>query len=245
MTSCQPSWWTRTNRLAFDNIGWCRTNENLVFRCLWRHLRPLETQINMAQYGSCCKQREELVVKPHSNSWESIPWTSWSTVSIFRHIYFCHERTTMTKNTIFVRFHFTPCSMLTEQTKNATYFIAKTSDFWICSTSCAPCTRGNFWNTSLAFSVQRRHEMIELEILWRLLLNKLKCSILSLHFYPYTRQFNLLTCKAHIGFETTSMKPITYVNFVHLQSGMTCWNGLLRVWRIFSRYQLILDNDAK
>ena len=145
MTSCRPSWWTRTNRVALDNIEWCRTNENLIFRCLWRHLRALETEINMAQYGSCCKQREVLVNKSHPNSRESIPWRRWSTVSIFRHIYFCHERTTITKNTIFVRFHFTACySMLTEQTKNATYFIAKTNDFCIRSTSCAPCTCGNF-----------------------------------------------------------------------------------------------------
>lgn len=46
-----------------------------------------------------------------SHSRESIPWRSSSTVFIFRHIFFCHERTTMTsetsENAIFVRFYFT------------------------------------------------------------------------------------------------------------------------------------------
>ena len=92
-------------RLALDTI------ENRVFRCLWPHPRPLVTEINMAEHGSCCNQRELLVDKSHRNGRESIPWRSWSTVFIFRHIHFCHERTTMTsetsENTIFVRFYFT------------------------------------------------------------------------------------------------------------------------------------------
>ena len=41
---------------------------------------------------------------------------SWSTVSIFRHIYFCHEGTTMasetSENTIFVRFYSTLCYLM-------------------------------------------------------------------------------------------------------------------------------------
>ena len=45
-------------RLELDNTEWSRTNENRVFRCLWRHRRPLVTETNMAEYGSCCKLRE-------------------------------------------------------------------------------------------------------------------------------------------------------------------------------------------
>ena len=53
-------------------------------------------------------KREVLVDKSQRNSRESIPWRSGSAVSIFRHIYFRHEMTTMTsetsENAIFVRF---------------------------------------------------------------------------------------------------------------------------------------------
>ena len=50
----------------------------------------------------------------HCNSRESIPWRSWSTVSISRHIYFCHERMPMTlqTNMIFLRFFFTQCYLM-------------------------------------------------------------------------------------------------------------------------------------
>ena len=44
--------------LALDSIEWRRMNENHVFRCLWSHRCPLVTEINMAEYGSCCTQRE-------------------------------------------------------------------------------------------------------------------------------------------------------------------------------------------
>ena len=59
----------------------------------------------------------QLVDKSQRNSRASIPWRGWSTVSIFRHIfYFCHERTTMasetSENTIFVRFYFTRCYVM-------------------------------------------------------------------------------------------------------------------------------------
>ena len=84
--------------LALDNIRWSRTERKSSF---W--------EINMAEYGSCWKQREVLVDKLHRNSRESIPWRSWSTVSIFRHIYLSDENATMTsetsENTIVVRFH--------------------------------------------------------------------------------------------------------------------------------------------
>ena len=52
------------------------------------------------------KLREVLVHKSHRNSRESIPLRSWSTVSIFRHVYFCHERTMMTSETSETRFSF-------------------------------------------------------------------------------------------------------------------------------------------
>ena len=41
--------------------GGVEPNENRVSRCLWRHCRPLVTEINVAEYGSCCKQKEALV----------------------------------------------------------------------------------------------------------------------------------------------------------------------------------------
>lgn len=108
-----------TPRLASGNIRWSRTNENRVFLCLWCHPRSLVTEINMAEYGSCCKQREAIAVKSHRNSRESIPWRTSSTVSVFCHIYFCHERTMVTsetsENTIFVRFYFTLCSLMLTQ----------------------------------------------------------------------------------------------------------------------------------
>jgi len=108
-----------TPRLALYNIGWSRMNDNRVFRCVWCHPLLLVTEINVAEYGLCCKQREVLVDKSHRNSREIIPWRSSPTVSIFRHIYFCHERTTMTsetaENTIFVRFHFTLCYLMLTQ----------------------------------------------------------------------------------------------------------------------------------
>ena len=67
----------------------------------------------MAKYGLCYKQREVLVDKSHHSVRESNSWRSWSTVSIFRHIYFCHERTTVTsENTIFVRFYFDACYLI-------------------------------------------------------------------------------------------------------------------------------------
>ena len=67
----------------------------------------------MAEYGLCCKQREVLVDKSHHSGRESNSWRSWSSVSIFRHIYFCHERTTVTsENTIFVRFYFAACHLI-------------------------------------------------------------------------------------------------------------------------------------
>ena len=61
-------------------------NENRVFRCLWR---PLVTEINMAEYCWCCKQREALVDNSHRNSRQSILRKSWSTVSISRRLHFC------------------------------------------------------------------------------------------------------------------------------------------------------------
>ena len=105
-----------TPRLALYNIEWSRMNDNRVFRCVWCYPLLLVTEINVAEYGLCCKQREVLVDKSHRNSREIIPWRSSPTVSIFRHIYFCLERTMMTsENTIFVRFHFTLCYLMLTQ----------------------------------------------------------------------------------------------------------------------------------
>ena len=58
--------------LALDSIGWKRMNENQVFRCLWSHRCPLVTEINMAEYGSCCKRREVLVDKSYRSSTEKL-----------------------------------------------------------------------------------------------------------------------------------------------------------------------------
>ena len=80
------------------------------------HRRPPVMEINMAGYGSSGKQREVLVYKSHRHRRKIIPWRSWSTVSISRHIYFYHERTTMTsetsENTIFARIYFTLCYLM-------------------------------------------------------------------------------------------------------------------------------------
>lgn len=95
-------------RLVLHDIEWSRTNKNRLSRCPWRHCRPLVTEIKVAEYGSCFKQKEALVHKSHRSSTESIPCTSWSTVSITRCIYFCQKRTKMTsetsENTSFFRF---------------------------------------------------------------------------------------------------------------------------------------------
>ena len=78
-------------------------------------------EINMAEYGSSCKQSVILDDKSDGKSQESIPWRSWSTVSIFRHTFFHDEKATMTsetsENTIVAWFYFTLCyQMLTWST---------------------------------------------------------------------------------------------------------------------------------
>ena len=81
--------------------GEAEPHENRVFRCIWYYHIPLVTEINTTEHGSC---REALVDKLQRTRRKSIPLRSWSTVTIFRHIYFFHERTTMTsEKTIFVR----------------------------------------------------------------------------------------------------------------------------------------------
>ena len=75
-------------------------HEYRVFR--WYRRCPLVAGINMAEYGSCCKQRGLHVDKSHRNSRGSITWRSWfidkyfsllAARTIFRHIYLCGERT--------------------------------------------------------------------------------------------------------------------------------------------------------
>ena len=63
------------------------------------------------------KLREVLVDKSHRNSRESIPLRSWSTVSIFRHVYLSREDDDDDDvrdiwNTIFVRFYVTLCYLM-------------------------------------------------------------------------------------------------------------------------------------
>ena len=97
--------------LSFDNIGGGQTERKSSCFPISLTSSSLVTEINMAEYGSCCKQREELVNKSLCNSRESILCRSWSTISILHYIYFCEKRTTMTsetsENTIFVRFYLT------------------------------------------------------------------------------------------------------------------------------------------
>ena len=76
----------------------------------------VETNENMAEYGSCCKRSEVRVDKSHGNNRGSIPWRSCSTVPIFRHIYFLSREDDNEVRDIgkhdFVRFNFTLCDLI-------------------------------------------------------------------------------------------------------------------------------------
>ena len=44
-------WYDVNARKTLANIRWSRSNENRVFRCIWRHRRLLVTEMIMAEYG--------------------------------------------------------------------------------------------------------------------------------------------------------------------------------------------------
>ena len=90
--------------------------KNRVFRCLSRHRCPLVTEINMAGYGDgrSTSSRDALAAIAMWCIDDNLSLLAASTR--FRHIYFCHERTTMTsetsEKTIFVQFYFIQCDLM-------------------------------------------------------------------------------------------------------------------------------------
>ena len=97
------------SRLAFDNIGWSRTERKIVFfRGLWRHRRPLMTKINMAKYGKGRSTSSRNALSAIAVRLIEEYFSLFAAWTIFRHIYFGHYRTTMTSETSEIRF----CSVL-------------------------------------------------------------------------------------------------------------------------------------
>ena len=120
LVECSTRYLTSGRRegLALDNIGWSRTERKSSFPM---SLTSSSSSRDRNIFGGIqlvlqTIQSEVVVDKSHRKSRESIPWRRRSSVSIFNHIYFCHERTMMTsqtsEDTIFVRFYFTLCYLM-------------------------------------------------------------------------------------------------------------------------------------
>ena len=107
-------------RLALDNIGWSRTERKSCFpmSLMSSSTSRDRNKIHMAEYGDGRSTSSRDALSAIAMRFIDEYFSLFAAWTIFRHIYFCHERTAMTseisENTIFVRFYFTRCyQMLT------------------------------------------------------------------------------------------------------------------------------------
>ena len=133
---CHPKWLSRNGPLDWKYVNsvlqhrsqveeipwerlwlWFRVDGKARRLGLWRHRCPLITEINMAEYGygwsTSSKEARSGFAILFMDGFFSL-FAAWT---IFRHIYFCHERTTTmtsetSENTICVRFYFTLCYLM-------------------------------------------------------------------------------------------------------------------------------------
>ena len=85
-------------------------------KCMWRHRRPLVTEINMAGYGDGRSTSSRDALSAVATRFTDGYFSLFAVWTIFRHIYFCHYRTMMTsetsENAIFVRLYFAQCNLM-------------------------------------------------------------------------------------------------------------------------------------
>jgi len=84
------------------------------FRCLWRHRRPLVTEINMAGYVDVRSTSSRDTPSAIAARFVDEYFSLFAVRTLFRYIYFCHERMTLTpeKTRFSVGSNFTLCYVM-------------------------------------------------------------------------------------------------------------------------------------
>ena len=121
-------------------MGWSRTERKSFFPM---SLTPLSSSRDRDKYGRISFMLQAKISTCHKSHRKSTSsrdalsaiamrfideyFSLLAASTIFRHIYFCHERTTMTseisENTTFVRFYFTLCSLMLTNAERTTSFL--------------------------------------------------------------------------------------------------------------------------